>query len=310
MILLSLSSGKKLSAGIAKTLAITESAISISHFRDGEILVEPQVSVRGQNVYIIQSTCYPVNDNLMELLICIDACKRAGANEITAIIPYFGYARQDRKTGPRQPVTARLVANLIERAGATRVVAIDLHASQIEGFFDIPVDNIPALPIIASEIMKSSLSDITIVSPDHGGAKRAYNLASILDCPLAIIDKRRPKANEVAIINVVGNIKDRNCIMIDDMIDTGGTLLKGAEALLNMGAASISCACTHALLNGDAVSKFENSPVKKLIITDTIDCSEKTATMTKLQLVSIAPLLAHVISRIEHGKSVSDITNI
>lgn len=308
MLILSLSSCKKLTQKIVENLKIDETPVSISHFRDGEILVEPQASVRSQNVYIIQSTCSPVNDNLMELLICIDACKRAGAAEIVPVIPYFGYARQDRKTSPRQSITARLVANLIEKAGATHVVTIDLHAAQIEGFFSIPVDNLPALPVISAQIMKKFSENLTIVSPDHGGAKRAFSLASIFNCPLAIIDKRRPKANETEIVNIVGEIENRTCIMIDDMIDTGGTLINGANALLKMGAKEVYCACTHALLNGNAIEKFEQSAIKGLLATDTIDTSEKTASMTKFESISVASLLSHVITRIEQGKSVSDIT--
>ena len=254
----SLSASKELANDIAEKLGTKVGKSKVHHFADGEILVEIDESVRGKDVFIVQSTSNPVTENLMEILVLVDALKRASAKEITAIIPYFGYARQDRKAKPRQPITSKLVADLLTVAGVTRVVTVDLHAAQIQGFFDIPVDEMQALPLISNYFKRKNMEDICVVSPDHGGATRARKLAVALDAPVAIIDKRRPKPNVAEIMGVLGDVSGKNCIMIDDMIDTGGTIVAGIEMLKEKGAKSISVACTHPVFSGPAVERLQN----------------------------------------------------
>ncbi len=303
---LALSSSQKLAQKIADYLGTTLCPTTVHHFADGEILVNTEESVRGKHVYIVQSTSAPVTENLMELLICIDALKRASAKEITAVVPYFGYARQDRKAKPRQPITAKLVADLLQSAGVDRVVTVDLHATQIQGFFNIPVDDMTALPLLGHYFRKKNIENLTVVSPDHGGANRARKLANALDVPLAIIDKRRPKPNVAEVTGIIGDVKGRNCIMVDDMIDTGGTIAAGAQALKEKGANDVYIACTHAVFSGPARERLQNSVAKEVVVTDTIELP-KEKQFEKLVTVSIAELLASTINHIEDAKPISDI---
>ena len=304
--LISGNSNQKLSEEIAEHLNIPLCSTVIQRFADGEISVAINESVRGRDVFIIQSACPPVNDNLMEILIIIDALKRASAGRINVVIPYYGYARQDRKVKARVPITAKLVANLISVAGADRVITLDLHADQIMGFFDIPVDRLQALPIIADYIKEKHLSDedLVVVSPDVGGVKRARKLAEKLGVGLAIIDKRRPKDNVAEVMNVIGDVKGKTAIMIDDIIDTAGTLTGAAYALKELGAKSIYAACTHPLLSGPAIERIKESPIKKVIATNTIPLG-KEKLIDKVEVVSVAPLLARAIQRIHAGEPVS-----
>ncbi len=306
--LIALSASQELAHKIQKCLGPNARIINttVHHFADGEILVELQESVRGQNVYVIQSTANPVTENLMELLICVDALKRSSAKEITAVIPYFGYARQDRKAKPRQPITAKLVADLLQTAGVDRVVTTDLHAAQIAGYFDIPVDDMAALPLISNYFKKLNVEDVTVVSPDHGGANRARKLANALDAPLAIIDKRRPKPNVAEITGIIGDVEGQNCIMIDDMIDTAGTIVAGAEALKEKGAKDVYIACTHPVFSGPAVQRLKDCVAKEIIVTDTIELPEEKM-FDKLQVVSLDELLALSIYNIEHAQPISDV---
>lgn len=304
--LISLSSSKKLADSIAKILDTTVCDTTVHHFADGEILIEIGESVRGKHVYVIQSTSAPVTENLMELLICVDALKRSSAAEITAVIPYFGYARQDRKAKARQPITAKLVADLLQTTGVDRVVTVDLHAAQIQGFFDIPVDDMTALPLLSNYFKKLNIEDLAVVSPDHGGANRARKLANALDVPLAIIDKRRPKPNVAEVTGIIGEVEGKNCIMIDDMIDTGGTITAGAQALMEKGAKSVYIACTHAVFSGAACEKLQNSVAKEVVVTDTIELPDAKK-FDKLKTVSIADLIASTIYNIENTKPVSEV---
>lgn len=304
--LFALSSSKELAQSIAKELNTEVGKCDVHHFADGEILVEIGESVRGKDVYIIQSTSNPVTENLMEILVLADALKRASAKEVTAVIPYFGYARQDRKAKPRQPITSRLVADLLTTAGVQRVVTIDLHAAQIQGFFDIPVDEMQALPLICKYFKSKNLEDLCVVSPDHGGATRARKLSEGLDCPIAIIDKRRPKPNSVEVMGIIGDVKGKNCIIIDDMIDTGGTIAAGADVLRDKGAKDVYIACTHGVLSKDAYLKLQNSIAKEVVITDTITIPEEKK-FDKLVELSVAELLAHTIESIESNRPVSDV---
>ncbi len=304
-----LSSSKKLAGAIAGELGITLGESVVHHFADGEILVEIKESVRGQHVYIIQSTSAPVSENLMEVLIMVDALKRASAKEITVVTPYFGYARQDRKAKPRQPITSRLVADLLQVAGVHRVVTIDLHAAQIQGFFNVPIDDMTALPLIARYFREKHLDDVTVVSPDHGGATRARRLADVLGAPIAIIDKRRPKPNVAEVMGIIGEIKDRRCIMIDDMIDTGGTIVGGAKALIEKGAIEVYIACTHPVFSGEAVQRLSNSVATEIVVTDTIELPDDKK-FDKLRIVSVSSLLAQTIKNIEEAKPVSDVFNL
>ena len=304
--LIALSASKKLANDIAIQLNGEVSASKVHHFADGEILVELNESVRGKNAYVIQSTSAPVTENLMELLICVDALKRSSAAEITAVIPYFGYARQDRKAKARQPITAKLVADLLQTAGVDRVVTVDLHAAQIQGFFNIPVDDMTALPLLSKYFKEKNLTNVTVVSPDHGGANRARKLANALDVPLAIIDKRRPKPNVAEVTGIIGDVAGRTCIMIDDMIDTGGTIAAGAQALMDKGAKDVYIACTHAVFSGPACERLQASVAKEVVVTNSIELDE-TKKFDKLNKVSIAELIASTIYNIEHAKPVSEV---
>lgn len=305
--LMALSASKKLAKDIAKILNTSICDTKVHHFADGEILVENNESVRGKNVYVIQSTSAPVTENLMELLICVDALKRSSAAEITAVIPYFGYARQDRKAKARQPITAKLVADLLQTAGVDRVVTVDLHAAQIQGFFNIPVDDMTALPLISNYFKAQNLSDdVVVVSPDHGGANRARKLANALDVPLAIIDKRRPKPNVAEVTGIIGDVVGKHCIMVDDMIDTGGTIAAGAQALMDKGAKEVSIACTHAVFSGPASQRLQDSVAKEIVVTDSIALGDEKS-FPKLKVVSIADLIASTIYNIETATPVSEV---
>lgn len=292
---------------IADYLGIELGQSSVKTFSDGEINVSVDESVRGCDVFIIQPTCTPVNNSIMELLIMIDAVRRASARRVTAVIPYYGYARQDRKSRGREPITAKLVANLITKAGARRVLAMDLHAGQIQGFFDIPVDHLVGVPILADYYLKKNLEDVVVVSPDMGGVTRARNLAERIGAPLAIIDKRRPMPNVSEVMNIIGDIKDKNVIMTDDIIDTAGTITNGAQALMDRGAKAVYACCTHPVLSGPAIERLEASPIKELVATNTIPLGDKTC--SKLQVLSVAPLVGEAILRIHQDASVSKLFN-
>ena len=301
-----LSSSQDLAKSIASQLGTKVGKCDVHHFADGEILVEIGESVRGRDVFIVQSTSNPVTENLMEILVLADALKRASAKEVTAIMPYFGYARQDRKAKPRQPITSRLVADLLTVAGVTRVVTIDLHAAQIQGFFDIPVDEMQALPLICKYFKNKNIDDLCIVSPDHGGATRARKMSDTLDCPIAIIDKRRPKPNVAEVMGIIGDVAGKNCILIDDMIDTAGTIVAGASVLKEKGAKDVYIACTHGVLSGPAIERLKNCEAKEVVITDTIAIPEEKK-FDKLVQISVAELLAHTIESIENNLPVSDV---
>ena len=298
-----------LSEEIASILELPLTDATIKKFADEEMFVEINENVRGQDVYLIQSTSKPANDNLFELLICIDALKRASAKQITAVIPYFGYARQDRKPGPRTPISAKLVANLITSSGANRVLTIDLHAGQIQGFFDIPVDNLYAAPILVNDIKyKFNTENTIITSPDVGGVVRARYIAKKLDVNLAIVDKRREKANTSEVVNIIGNVKGKDCILIDDIVDTAGTLTNAAEALIDSGANSVSAYVTHGVLSEPAMTRITNSKLKELVTTNTIKQipNEKNS---KIRRLSVAPLIAEAVKRIDNYSSVSSLFN-
>lgn len=301
-----LSASQELATDIARNLGCEVGKCKVNHFADGEILVEIEESVRGKDVFIVQSTSNPVTENLMELLVLVDSLKRASAKEITAVIPYFGYARQDRKAKPRQPITSKLIANLLTVAGVNRVVTVDLHAAQIQGFFDIPVDEMQALPLVANYFGEKNIEDICVVSPDHGGATRARKLAVALDAPVAIIDKRRPKPNVAEIMGVLGDVEGKNCIVIDDMIDTGGTIVAGIDMLIEKGAKSVYIACTHPVFSGQAVERLQNSKAVEIVVTDTIKLQEEKV-FPKLKIVSVAGMLAKTIENIENYLPVSDV---
>ncbi|RGD73582.1 ribose-phosphate diphosphokinase [Anaerofustis stercorihominis] len=306
--LLAGNSNKALAQEIADNLALPLCSAKIGKFSDGEINVTINESVRGRDVFVIQSLCYPVNDNLMELLIIIDALKRASAGRINVVMPYYGYARQDRKEKGRVPITARLVADMLTTAGADRVISIDLHADQIQGFFNIPFDRLYGRPIIADYILSEneSMDNVVVVSPDAGSVKRSRKLAEYLNVPLAIIDKRRPKDNVAEVMNVIGEVRGKKVIMIDDMIDTGGTIVGAANALEQLGASKIICACTHPVLSGPAVERIENSAIDRLIATNTIPLTADKK-IDKITVLSVAPLLAKAIKIIHTGKSISSI---
>ena len=308
MKLLTGNSNKPLSKKIAKFLKSKLINSSIRKFADGEIYIEINENIRGNSIFIIQSISSPANDNLMELLLCIDALKRSSAKNITAVIPYFGYARQDRKVVPRTSISAKLVSNLITKAGAERVVTVDLHAGQIQGFFDIPVDNLFATPLFARHIRKKIRSnDIICVAPDVGGTERARALGKLLNVGLAIVDKRRPKPGHSQVMNVIGNVKDKTCIIVDDIIDSGGTIVNAAKALKGRGAKEVYVYITHGVLSGDAVKKIKNSMIKKLIITDTIDNGEKVKSVKNIEVLPISSLMGEAIKRISNSTSVSDL---
>ncbi|MBR2559775.1 MAG: ribose-phosphate diphosphokinase [Firmicutes bacterium] len=277
---------------------------TVSKFSDGEISVSLWETVRGIDVYIVQPTCDPVNDNLMELLIMIDAMKRASAGRINAVIPYYGYARQDRKAKARDPITAKLVANIIMAAGADRVVTMDLHANQIQGYFDIPVDHLVGMPILARYFKERDLEDVCVVSPDHGSVTRARNMAEFLNCPIAIVDKRRPEPNKSEIMNIIGDIKDKNCIIIDDMIDTAGTITNAANAIKDMGARNVYAAATHPVLSGPAIERIDKSAISELVLLNTIPMPEEKK-IEKMTFLSVAPLFAEAMTRVFTNGSIS-----
>jgi len=309
MKLLACNSNLALSEEIATTLNIPLTKASIKKFSDEEIFVEVNENVRGQDVYVIQSTSKPANDNLVELLVCIDALKRASAKQITAVIPYFGYARQDRKPGPRTPISAKLVANLITKSGADRVLTIDLHAGQIQGFFDIPVDNLYAAPILLEDIKKNyDLDRTVIISPDVGGVVRARYIANRLNIGLAIVDKRREAANISEVLNIIGDVKEKNCILIDDIVDTAGTLTNAGVALLNVGAKTVSAYVSHGVLSGNALEKIKKSVLTEIVTTNTIS-SLFNEDKNKIRRLSVAPLIAEAVKRIDNHSSVSSLFN-
>ena len=309
MKILSCNSNRPLAEAISAYLNIPLTQAAIRRFSDMEVFVEILENVRGEDVYVIQSTSYPANDNLMELLVTIDALRRGSARRITAVIPYFGYARQDRKTGPRTPISAKLVANLITTAGANRVLTLDLHAGQIQGFFDIPTDNLIAEPVFAKDIMAngSNVNDLTIVSPDVGGVVRARSIARRLDADLAIIDKRRERAGVSEVMNIIGDVKDQRCILVDDIVDSAGTLCNAAGALMEAGATSVSAYVTHGVLSGGAVARVSSSPLEKLVMTDSIQATEAVRVSQNIRQISIAPLLGEAMRRIAESKSVSSL---
>jgi ribose-phosphate pyrophosphokinase len=299
-----------LARAIADYLKLPLTDATVKRFADEEIFVEIHENVRGEDVFVVQSTSAPANDHLMELLICIDALRRASAARITAVTPYFGYARQDRKPGPRTPISAKLVANLITTAGADRVLAVDLHAGQIQGFFDIPTDNLYGAPVMAADILARSGGgeDLTIVSPDVGGVVRARALARRLDnAPLAIVDKRRERAGESEVMNIIGEVKGRHCVLIDDIIDSGGTLCNAAKALMDDGAASVTAYLTHGVLSGKAVERVGASALKELVITDTIQPTEEALACARIRILTVAPLIGEAIHRIAEESSVSSL---
>ena len=308
MKLISGNSNKTVSKKIAKYLKSKLINSSIRKFSDGEIYIEINENIRGNSIYIIQSISSPANDNLMELLICIDALKRSSAKNITTVIPYFGYARQDRKVVPRTSISAKLVSNLITKAGADRVVTVDLHAGQIQGFFDIPVDNLFATPIFARHIKKRiKVKNLICVAPDVGGTERARALGKILNVGLAIVDKRRPKPGLSQVMNLIGNVKNKTCIIVDDIIDSGGTIVNAAQALKDRGAKDVYVYITHGVLSGDAVNKIKKSVIKNLVITDTIDNLEKIKNAKNIEVLPISDLMGEAIKRISNSTSVSDL---
>ncbi len=308
MKLLAGNSNRPLAEAIAAYLRVDLTRASVHRFADMEIFVEIQENVRGEDVFIIQSTSYPANDNLMELLVCIDALRRASARRITAVIPYFGYARQDRKPGPRTPISAKLVANLITQAGANRVLTLELHAGQIQGFFDIPVDNLYGAPLMAPDIANNLGPDnVLIVSPDVGGVARARAYAKRIDANLAIIDKRRERAGHSEVMNVIGEVEGRHCVLVDDIVDSGGTLCNAADALLAAGALSVQAYCTHGVLSGGAVARIAASSLDKLVITDSIRPTEGVRVTEKIRVLAVAQLMGEAISRIASESSVSSL---
>ncbi len=298
----------KLAADVGRRLNLSIGRATVGRFSDGEVMVEILENVRGKDVFILQPTCAPTSDNLMELLVMADALKRASAGRITAAVPYFGYARQDRRPrSARVPITAKVVANMLQAVGVQRLLTVDLHADQIQGFFDIPVDNIYATPILLGDIWKHQYSDLIVVSPDVGGVVRARALAKRLECDLAIIDKRRPKANVAEVMNIIGEVKDRTCVIMDDMVDTAGTLCKAAQALKDHGASRVLAYCTHAVLSGSAVSRISDSALDELVVTDTIPLRDDARASGRIRQISIAELMAETIRRISNEESVSNL---
>ena len=306
--ILSCNSNRPLADAISKYMELPLTKADIRRFSDMEVFVEIQENVRGEDVFIIQSTSSPTNDNLMELLVALDALKRGSANRITAVIPYYGYARQDRKSGPRTPISAKLVANLITVAGAHRVLTVDLHAGQIQGFFDIPTDNLFAAPVFQSDIKeKYGDKSLVIVSPDVGGVVRARALARSLDADLAIIDKRRERAGVSEVMNIIGEVDDRHCILVDDIVDSGGTLCNAAEALMVAGGLSVSAYISHGVLSGGAAARIKGSPLTELVTTDSIQATEAVLAAPNMRQITIAPLLGEAILRIAESRSVSSL---
>ncbi|MBL8837834.1 MAG: ribose-phosphate pyrophosphokinase [Alphaproteobacteria bacterium] len=308
MKVLACNSNRPLAEAICAYLSLPLTKASVRRFSDMEVFVEILENVRGEDVFVVQSTSYPANDNLMELLVSLDALKRGSARRITAVIPYYGYARQDRKSGPRTPISAKLVANLITTAGADRVVTLDLHAGQIQGFFDIPVDNLFAAPVFVKDIKENfEANDLVIVSPDVGGVLRARAVARRFDADLAIIDKRRERAGVSEVMNIIGDVAGSNCILVDDIVDSAGTLCNAAVALMNAGAKSVSAYVTHGVLSGGAVARVTASPLKSLVITDSILATEAVRLAHNIRQVSIAPLVAEAVRRISEERSVSSL---
>ncbi len=304
--IIALNANQEMAQSVANRIKAELLPTKIMHFADGEMLFEASKSFRGDNVYIIQSTCPPVTERLMELLLCIDACKRASAKSITCIIPYYGYARQDRKAKPRQPISAKLVADLLETAGMNRLVCTDLHTSQIAGFFNVPVDDANPIPLFYKYFSKLNLEDIVCVSPDHGGLVRTSKLAEKFNAPIAVIDKRRPEPNKAEIMSIVGDVKDKTCIIVDDIVDTAGTLCVAIEKLYELGAKKVYAAISHGVLSHDAVQKINNSKLEKLVITDSIPLTEEKKS-DKIDVVSLAPLIGNIIVALEEGTSLFDV---
>ena len=310
MKILSGTSNLSLSRSIARQLKLKLVNTNIKNFADGEVYVEINENIRGNSVFVIQSTSTPANDNLMELLLCIDALRRSSAKNITAVIPYFGYARQDRKVVPRTSISAKLVSNLITNAGASRIVTVDLHSGQIQGFFDIPVDNLFTTPLFARYIKKNLKNkNLICVSPDVGGVQRTRGLATKINVDLAIIDKRRSQPGKSQVMRIIGNVQNKECIIVDDIIDSGGTIVNAVDALIREGAKSVYVFVTHAVLSGEAINKIKKSKINKLIITDSIDNTKKIKNVSKIQVLSIAPLMAEAIKRISNSTSVSSLFN-
>ena len=295
--LFSLSANRELAQEIADSIGVELGECEVKRFADGEVNVSVKETVRGHHVFVVQPTTTPVNEHLMELLIMCDALKRASARSINLIIPYYGYCRQDRKSRSREPITAKLVADLLQSAGASRVIAMDLHAPQIQGFFNIPIDNFLGLPILVNYLLDKKLEDVVVVSPDHGGAVRAREFGKVLEAPIAIIDKRRPEPNKAEVMNIIGDIKNKTCIIVDDICDTAGTLSAAAKALMDNGAKEVYAACTHGLLSGPAIERIANSPIKEMIITNTVRLPEEKRHEKIVQL-SFVTLLGHGILRI------------
>jgi ribose-phosphate pyrophosphokinase len=302
--LFTLNSNRALAEEIADVIGVELGKCTVSRFSDGEIQINIEESIRGCDVFVIQSTSAPVNEHLMELLIMVDALKRASAKTINIVLPYYGYARQDRKARAREPITAKLVANLLETAGATRVITLDLHAPQIQGFFDILIDHLMGVPILAEYFRSKNFDDIVIVSPDHGGVTRARKMADRLKAPIAIIDKRRPKPNVAEVMNIVGNIEGKTAILIDDIIDTAGTITLAANALVENGATEVYACCTHPVLSGPAIERIQNSKIKELVVTNSIALPEEKK-IDKITQLSVAPLIAEAIIRVFEQQSVS-----
>tara|TARA_Y100000746_G_scaffold112842_1_gene96441 strand:- start:45 stop:977 length:933 start_codon:yes stop_codon:yes gene_type:complete len=308
MYIISGNSNPILANQISKELKVKTIDVTVTRFSDQEVFVEINENIRGKNIFVIQSTSMPANDHIMELLITIDALKRASANTVTAVIPYFGYARQDRKVGPRTPISAKLVADVLTTAGIDRLLTIDLHAGQIQGFFDIPVDNLYAAPVITKDILKNYKDkDLVVISPDVGGVVRARGIAKRINGDLAIVDKRRDKANESEVMNIIGDINNRDCIIVDDIVDTAGTLCNAAEALINEGANSVSAYITHGVLSGPAIERLQNSKLKELVITDSIAPTKLILDASNIRIINLAPLIAEAIRRISSDSSVSSL---
>ena len=305
--LFSLSSNPEIAEKIAEATGLPLGKVSSRQFSDGEIMINIEESVRGDDIYIIQSTSNPVNDHLWELLIMIDACKRASAGHISVVMPYFGYARQDRKAKPRQPITSKLVADLLERAGANRVITMELHATQIQGFFDIPADDISAICIIGQYFKSLNLKDVVVVSPDHGGTTRARRLAEILHAPLAIIDKRRPKPNVAEAMNIIGDVNGKIAIVVDDIVDTAGTLTAGIQMLYDKGATAVYASCVHGVLSGPAIDRLKAANLEEFVCTNTIPQDDKAALYPQMKVLSVGPVLGQVIKAVEESRPVSEI---
>ena len=308
MKILSCNSNINLAEGISKSLNTQLVKVDVKRFSDMEVFVEVQENVRGEDMFIVQSTSYPANDNLMELLVSLDALRRASARRITAVIPYYGYARQDRKSGPRTPISAKLVANLITKAGADRILTMDLHAGQIQGFFDIPTDNLFAAPVFVKDIEdRYKNKPVVIVSPDVGGVVRARAIAKRINANLAIIDKRREKAGLSEVMNIIGDVSNHHCIIVDDIIDSGGTICNAAQALIDVGALSVDAYVTHGVLSGSAVSNISNSPLTSLVTTDSIKATEAVRISSNIRQISIAPIIGEAIRRVHTEQSVSSL---